>query len=238
MKHTALLLGVSLAIMLAGYAAAETVLPGLAQPVLVVVEQVVPADITLTIPQDDGATITVTAPISVGVNLQITIDGANVLAVVQAAEAEPPTEPAALSETVDGITVEVTGLEVTPIADVDADDPKTAERLRAYADFDPAAAGVLSVRVTNGTDEPANVVPIQHAALVVGSDQIDLSRYYMLITGDVDGDYYPGVTKEGSVTFAVPASVLDAVSDGAPVSYFIDTNAGEWSFEIQPTLPD
>ena len=237
MKRTALLLGVSLAIMLAGYAAAETVLPGLAQPVLVVVDQVVPADITLTIPQDDGTTLTVTAPISVGVNLQITIDGANVLAVAQAAETEPP-EPAALSETVDGITVEVVGLEVTPFEDFSEADPKTAERLTAYADFDPAAAGVLSVRVTNGTDEPANVVPIQHAALVVGPNQIDLSRYYMLITGDVDGDYYPGVTKEGGVTFAVPAAVLDAVQDGEPVSYFIDTNAGEWSFEIQPTLPD
>ncbi len=247
MKRYTPAVAVALLLLLAGIAIAQTgAVPGLTQPVLVTVSQVIPADITLAIPQDDGAVLTVTAPITVGVNLQITIDGAHVVD-VEVGETEPPAvaveelppaaDPAPLSQTVNDITVEVLDLIVFPFDALVAEDSRAADLLRRDADFDPAAVGLLTIRVTNDADEPEHIVPIQHAALVVGADQIDLDGYYMHITGDLDGDYYPGVTKEGNVAFAVRQSTWDAITAGAPVNYFIDTGGNKWAFEITPTLP-
>lgn len=247
MKRLAPVLVLTLLILLAGVAIAQSgALPGLTQPVLVTVSQSIPADITLAIPQEDGAVLTVTAPITVGVNLQITIDGVHVVA-VEAGDTEPPAvavealaptaDPPPLSQTVNDITVEVLDLIVFPFAALADEEPDAADRLRRLADFDPAAAGLLTIRVTNGASEPDYIVPIQHAALVVGADQIDLNNYYTLITGDLDGDYYPGVTKEGGVAFAMQQSTWDAIAAGAPINYFIDTADSKWAFEITPTLP-
>lgn len=248
MKRHTPALALVLLLLLTGIAIAQTgdVISSFTQPVLVTVSQVIPADITLAIPQDDGAVLTVTAPITVGVNLQITLDGAHVTA-VEAGETEPPAvvveelaptaDPAPLSQTVNDITVEVLDLIVFPFDALADEDPDAADHLRRLADFDPAAAGLLTIRVTNGADEPDYIVPIQHAALVVGADQIDLAGYYTLITGDLDGDYYPGVTKEGGVAFAMQQSTWDAIVAGAPVNYFIDTADSKWAFKIAPTLP-
>lgn len=57
------------------------VLAGLVQPFVVDIEQQVPVEVTLALPMDDGAVITATAPITVGVSLQVKIDGAQVVAV-------------------------------------------------------------------------------------------------------------------------------------------------------------
>lgn len=79
-----------LTVFLAGIAVAQSgALAGLAQPVVVSIEQLVPVDVTLALPQDDGSVITTTAPLTVGVSLQIKIDGNQVVAVAPAAEAEP-----------------------------------------------------------------------------------------------------------------------------------------------------
>jgi len=90
MKRTALVTIVTAAIttlFLVSLAAAQSgAFAGLAQPILVAIDQTVPADVTLAIPQDDGTILTTTVPITVGVNLQITIDGAQVVAIEPAAE--------------------------------------------------------------------------------------------------------------------------------------------------------
>lgn len=81
-----------------GAVAAQTgALAGLAQPIVVTIDQVVPADVTLAIVQGDGAVVTTTVPITVGVSLQIKIDGATVVAVAPAA-AEPATVAVAAVE--------------------------------------------------------------------------------------------------------------------------------------------
>lgn len=64
------------------------VLAGLVQPFVVNIEQQVPVEVTFALPMDDGTVITATAPITVGVSLQVKIDGAQVVAVTSA-EAEP-----------------------------------------------------------------------------------------------------------------------------------------------------
>lgn len=81
-----------LAILLAlagGAAIAQTgVLAGLTQPFVVSIEQQVPVEVTLALPMEDGAVITATAPLTVGVSLQVKIDGAQVVAVT-VGDAEP-----------------------------------------------------------------------------------------------------------------------------------------------------
>lgn len=77
-------------LLLAGLAIAQTgSFAGLAQPILVTIEQAVPVDVTVAIQQADDTVVTATVPLTVGINLQIKIDGASVVAVEPAADAEP-----------------------------------------------------------------------------------------------------------------------------------------------------
>lgn len=99
-----------------GLAAAQTgAFAGLAQPLLVTIDQAVPVDVTVAIPQADDTTITATVPLTVGISLQVKIDGATVVAVEPIA-AEPATvtaetvadEPEGMTE--DGQTVDAAGI--------------------------------------------------------------------------------------------------------------------------------
>lgn len=84
-----LILAGLLALAVVGVAVGQAgVLAGLVQPFVVNIEQQVPVEVTLALPMDDGTVITATAPITVGVSLQVKIDGAQVVAVTSA-EAEP-----------------------------------------------------------------------------------------------------------------------------------------------------
>jgi hypothetical protein len=69
--------------------AQDGVLANLVQPTVVTIEQAVPVNITLALPQEDGSVITATAPITVGISLQVKIDGQGVVAVTTASEASP-----------------------------------------------------------------------------------------------------------------------------------------------------
>jgi hypothetical protein len=83
------LLGAMLAVASVGAAIGQTgILAGLVQPFVVNIEQQVPVEVTLALPMEDGAVITATAPLTVGISLQVKIDGAQVVAVTSA-EAEP-----------------------------------------------------------------------------------------------------------------------------------------------------
>ncbi len=245
-----------LAILLAlagGAAIAQTgVLAGLTQPFVVSIEQQVPVEVTLALPMEDGTVITATAPITVGVSLQVKIDGAHVVA-VSSSEAAPvsavveeslpvvagsPRSQAILSQTVAGVTVEVLGLEFLPIGRYEERDPKTASSLIFYSDSPPAAAGILTLRITNHTDESARIIPVQDAVVVIAGEQIDLDGYYQLITNDIDTTYLPNASKQGGVTFPIFQSTLDAVATGALVTYYINTDGRDYAFEIKPTLTE
>ncbi|HRW50910.1 MAG: FxLYD domain-containing protein [Actinobacteria bacterium] len=93
MKRATIVVVVTTAIttlFLIGLAAAQTgSFAGLGQPILVTIEQAVPVDVTVAIPQADDTVVTATVPLTIGVNLQIKIDGASVVAVEPAADAEP-----------------------------------------------------------------------------------------------------------------------------------------------------
>lgn len=260
MHRTALVTIVTTALttlFLVGLAAAQTgALAGLAQPILVTVAQSIPADITVAIAQEDGEVIEATIPITLGVNVQITIDGASVVSVEPAASIENPVvaieqqplpsyesgdivSQSVLSQTVDGVSVEMLSLEFISIDQYAESAPEMAEDLVRYADGPPAAAGILTVRVTNHSDTSAHVVPIQHAAIVVGGEQIDLSGFYMLINNDVDTTYFPEASKQGGVAFAVPASAWNAIVAGGTATYYIDTDDGrQYTFKIElaPTM--
>ncbi len=78
-----------LTIAVAGLAVAQSgALAGLAQPMIVTVEQAVPVEIVLALPQDDGTMLDVTAPLTVGVSLQVRIDGTGVVAVDAAGDSK------------------------------------------------------------------------------------------------------------------------------------------------------
>ena len=57
----------------------DGLLAGLVQPLVVNIEQQVPVDVTLSVPLKDGSVITTTAPLTVGIALQVKIDGAGVV---------------------------------------------------------------------------------------------------------------------------------------------------------------
>lgn len=78
-----------LTIAVAGLAVAQSgAFAGLAQPVIVTVEQAVPVEIVLALPQEDGTMLDVTAPLTVGVSLQVKIDGTGVVAVDAVGDSE------------------------------------------------------------------------------------------------------------------------------------------------------
>lgn len=88
-RSTIILLALLALVLTTGVVAAQTgALAGLTQPIVVTIDQAVPADVTIAIAQEDGAVITATVPITVGVSLQIKIDGAQVVSVAPA-DAEP-----------------------------------------------------------------------------------------------------------------------------------------------------
>lgn len=238
MKRLAPVLALTLLTLLASIAIAQSgALPGLTQPVLVTVSQSIPADITLAIPQEDGAVLTVTAPITVGVNLQITIDGAHVVA-VEAAEAAPPTvtteaQPPAGADPWDnvptiiamstqtqsagGIDMTVQGVGIFE-ADAAAHIPEIGTLLAADPFRNATAIGMMRVSVTNTADSKVRYAPTD-GAIVIGSEQIDL-RDYRTYGDDLDGEIYPGVNKQGIIFFAVKATPWDELAGGA--SAFID----------------
>jgi hypothetical protein len=142
-----------------------------------------------------------------------------------------------LSQTVEGVTVDILSLEVSDFGSFSEANTQLAGRLADQSDFTPAAVGVLSVGVTNRTAASTDVIPVQFAAIVVAGEQIDLSAYRLLSTNDLDTTYYPGASKSGTIYFALPQSAWDAIKGGAQVGYYIGSYDRDYAFEIAPTLP-
>lgn len=226
----------ALTVFLAGIAVAQSgALAGLAQPVIVTVEQLVPVDVTLALPQDDGSVITTTAPLTVGVSLQIKIDGNQVVAVAPAAEAEPAEVAVATEEPAveDAETIwdlphvrggvpeplDVGGFLVSP--DISLFD---FEQVKAFDvengtffdrdEFNGATTfGLLYLTLTNTTDVDL-ALTANDGVIVVGTEQADLSDFQYL--GDeIFGDaLLPGVTRDGPFVFALTKTTLADIADG------------------------
>lgn len=146
-------------------------------------------------------------------------------------------EQSAISQTVDGVTVALTSLKVLPFDEYQAADPEGADDLAYYAEFPPAAVGILSISVANHSDQAAEVIPIQFAAVVVAGEQIDLSSYRLISTGDLDTTYYPGAAKQGSAVFALSETAWSAISGGAQLTYYASSRGRDYVLQIEPSLP-
>lgn len=232
----AVVIAIALALLLAGLAVAQSgALAGLAQPVIVTVDQLVPVEVTLAIPQDDGSVLDVTAPLTVGVSLQIKIDGNHVIAVEPAAEAEPAEVAVATAtpavedaETIwdlphmrGGLSepLDIGGFLVSPeIGLFDFDQVKSfdIENARFYDRNELKGAttfGLLYLTMTNTTDVDL-ALTASDGVIVVGSEQADLSDFQFL--GDnIFGDaLLPGVTRDGTFVFVLTDTMLADIADG------------------------
>lgn len=94
-------------VLTAGALAQDGLLAGLVQPQVVNIEQQVPVVVTLRLPMEDGTVVTTTAPITVGVALQVKIDGVGVTSVV-AGDAAPAVASAHDTTEDDGQSTEST----------------------------------------------------------------------------------------------------------------------------------
>lgn len=152
----ATIVAIALTIFLAGIAIAQSgALAGLVQPVIVTVEQLVPVEVTLALPQEDGSVITTTAPFTVGVSLQIKIDGNQVIAVAPAAEAEPAEVAVEVVESeTDAALVDAAGRAYT------IDLPAGIELLQIGSQENGLGELVLIGEVQNTGDAPLEYVEI------------------------------------------------------------------------------
>ena len=119
-------------------------LANLASPLVVMVEQQVPAEVTFAIVHE-GETVTVTAPITVGVSLRVTLD--SVAGVVAAVESRPHGDDRPIAE--DEEATDATGRDFT----VETADWLRVEQLQAS--IDTSGRFLLLGEVTNVGDEDA-----------------------------------------------------------------------------------
>jgi hypothetical protein len=143
-------------LLLVGLAAGQAgALAGLAQPILVSVDQAIPADITVAIAQEDGEVIEATIPITVGVSLQVVIDGENIVVVAPRADAEDAAITVeALPVTADGEPVDGAGRTYT----VEVTDGLLLEQVESSEN----GLGGVSIfgDITNTSDDTAKRVQI------------------------------------------------------------------------------
>lgn len=194
-------------LLVVGFAAAQNgAFAGLAQPIVVAIDQAVPADVTLAIPQDDGTILTTTVPITVGVNLQIAIDGAGIVSVEPAASAEEPVVdveqidptgdqidsagrpysveiPEAIAlEQVESSTNVLEKLEIIGDLTNTGDQPlKYTELIVTLFDADGTILGVETTYAKLQTIEPGQTSPFRLMATAAGDD---VASYRIQIEGD------------------------------------------------------
>lgn len=179
---------------------------GLAQPILVAIDQTVPADVTLAIPQEDGTVLTTTVPITVGVNLQIAIDGVGIVSIEPAASAEDPVVaveqidptgdqidsagrpysveiPEAIAlEQVESSTNVLEKLEIIGDLTNNGDQPlKYTELIVTLFDADGTILGVETTYAKLQTIEPGQTSPFRLMATAAGDD---VASYRIQIEGD------------------------------------------------------
>jgi hypothetical protein len=246
-RSVAVLAAVVLALVFGAAALGQDgLLAGLVQPLVVNIEQQVPVDVTLAVPLDDGSVVTATTPITVGIALQVKIDGAGVVSVeaeeaepkVEVVEAAPATEgPSSAAEgtallssntpismSVAGVDIEVLSLSLIPF---DALPEERAEELMIYESFqDAAIVGALAVRVANNSAQPAYVRPIG-SSLVVGGEQVNLMDFSFHTDGQLNQLYFAEAGAKGEILFALYDTQWEDVAGGTTVRYFVEPPTDE-----------
>ncbi len=226
-----------LALAMAGAALAQDAgLVGLRQPVAVTIRQAVPVSVTLTIPQIDGSALTSTVPLTVGIDLQVTLDGQGVTS-VNARAGEPakvavkPTPDVSDEQTkaktiwdlphLGGILadpVDIGGFQVQPtislfdfaqVKEWDADN----QSFYGQKEMNRATIlGFVQTIITN-TSQQDLYLSARDSAVVVGTEQADLSDMQ-----SIDGTFFnktllPGVTRWGVVPFVLKITKLSDLSN-------------------------
>lgn len=150
-------------------------------------------------------------------------------------KAIPTQAPAAAQVTDDGLlrvqdiadhVQELGGVTLTVLSAtlVEGDSARAWEGFAPLAEdekfIDVPVIGVLDVLVTNGTDKKIAVYPDQ-GTVVVGGEQINLTEF-MFYSGDVGGELFSGVSKKGTILFALMRTPWANVADGVKLIFEVD----------------
>lgn len=227
---------IGLIVLAVGVAVAQDgVLAGLMQPTVVTIEQAVPVNITLALPQEDGSVITTTAPLTVGISLQVKIDGQNVVAVTTTGEASDASAAVATEAPkakkiwdiphMAGVApepIDIGGFKMQPVISLfDFDQVKNWDVGNAAfydrSEFQGASIlGVLQVTMTNTTEEDLHLSTLD-GAIVVGSEQADLSDFQFYENNSINEKILPGVVRHAVMIFGFTNTKLADIADGEDV---------------------
>jgi len=155
----ALALALVALLVLAAFAAAQTgSLATALDPLVVTLRQQVPVSLTLARSLGDGATVTTTVPVTVGIDLAITIAGDQVVSVTSAAPAAKPTvtvsKPAPAVKPAAGALVDNSGIPYT----VEVDDMFELADLQTGVDVFDHLTMIGELRNTGSKDIYPNIV--------------------------------------------------------------------------------
>lgn len=123
-----------------------------------------------------------------------------------------------------GVTITVKGAGLTDWAAV-KDTPDLAIMSNTDGMKDATVLGAITVVVTNTTPSKINVHPGQ-GTVVIGSEQIELTGF-MFFGDNVGGTLLPGVTKDGTLLFALSRTPWADIANGAKIIYEIGAPSDE-----------
>ncbi len=210
------------------------------QPFVVDIEQSIPVDLTLAADLGDGELVTFTAPITVGVSLQVHVDGPQLITVQAQAEPEQaqisvatatpapiegtgrlgivePVEPIDLA----GVVIEVKEFQLGSTAALEKTSPEFVAEVQRYEAFQGAdVLGWMNISIANSTADAVRVRPLG-GSLVIGSEQVDLSRFSFYGDRFAD-DLFPDASQAGDIFFALKSTEWADISEGVTVRYYID----------------
>lgn len=164
----------------AGALAQDGLLSSLVQPQVVNIEQQVPVDVTLALPQQDGTVVTTTVPLTVGIALQVKIDGAGVVSVL-AGEPEQATTSQASTGTEAGASaapapregqlLDLAGVPYTVSSNGDIS-------LLQIRSKDSAGMTMVIGELRNDGDQPASYVELTIKFYDAGGNLLDVGDGY------------------------------------------------------------
>ncbi len=208
---------------------------GLTGPVIINLQQSVPITVDLALPQADGSVITATAPLTVGIGLQITIDGQHIASVAIAEPAAPvvavaaptPTPAAAtsfaeLAIVSGGMTepIEIGGfqLQVSEVAVYDFAQLAAFDTEHNYYYADDAftdASLLITMRTTVTNTSEQDLEATTHRAIaVIGQEQVYLGDFSRVSDDVLTTVILPEVVRDGTVAFSVISTTAADIANG------------------------
>ncbi len=186
-----------------GAIAQDGVLAGLVQPLVVDIEQVVPAEVMVAVPVSEGEFVTVTTPITVNVALRVSIDGPQVVTVEPLLAEEAAVSIEGMMEEGDGeAMIDENGLAY----EIESSDNVEVLQIQSI----PSSMGMQFVaEVENVGDSTMDYVQIVVSLYDADDNLLDVASGYAAIESLDAGQ-------------TSPATVLSMVDDpGDVVRYFV-----------------